>query len=369
MSAALFTPADAHIPVRRHPSPTSADARATLMTDPGFGRTFTDHMAEASYSADDGWHDLAIVPRGAMAIDPAASVFHYAQEVFEGLKAFALDDGSPALFRPEQNARRMMRSAERLAMPPVPEAMFLDAVRALVDVERGWVPSGEGALYLRPFVVATEAFLGVRPATRYRFAVIACAVGDYFRGGKPGVSIWATRTYTRAAPGGTGEAKCGGNYAASLIAQAEATQNGCDQVLFLDAIERRFVEELGGMNVFFVHADGRLRTPPLTGTILPGVTRDSLLTIARDEGLDVAEEPYALDDWRRDAESGALAEAFACGTAAVVTPILRVDSVEGSWAMGDGTPGALTVRLRDRLTAIQRGRGDDAHGWCERLDG
>ncbi len=348
--------------------PTTPDQRATLMTDPGFGRVFTDHMASASYCAEQGWHDLAIVPRAPLPTDPAASVFHYAQEVFEGLKAYALDDGSPALFRPEANARRMIRSAERLAMPPLPEAMFLDAVRALVDVERDWVPSGAGALYLRPFVVATEAFLGVRPATRYRFVVLACTVGDYFRGGKPGVSIWATEAYTRAAPGGTGEAKCGGNYASSLIAQAEAGAHGCEQVLFLDAAERRFVEELGGMNVMFVHADGRLATPPLTGTILPGITRDSLLTLARGMGMEVAEEPYALEQWRADADSGALSEAFACGTAAVVTPILAVKTRAGEWSVGGGVPGPVTTRLRDRLVALQRGRAPDPHGWCQRLD-
>ena len=234
--------------------------------------------------------------------------------------------------------------------------------------ERDWIPGDTGALYLRPFVVATEAFLGVRPANRYHFGVIACTVGDYFRGDKPGVSIWATRTHTRAAPGGTGEAKCGGNYAASLVAQAEAGRQGCDQVLFLDAAERRWVEELGGMNVMFAHRDGRLVTPPLTGTILPGITRDSLLTLARDEGMTVSEEPYALDDWRADAASGALAEAFACGTAAVVTPILQVKDETGAWAVGGGTPGPVAARLRERLVAIQEGEAPDPHGWCERLD-
>ncbi len=356
------------VAVTRSEHSVAPDARATLMTDPGFGRVFTDHMATASYSAERGWHDLAIVPRAALPTDPAASVFHYAQEVFEGLKAYAGDDGTPALFRPEANAQRMRRSAERLAMPPVPEAMFLDAVRALVDVERDWVPRAPGALYLRPFVVATEAFLGVRPAARYQFVVLACTVGDYFRGNKTGVSIWATDAYTRAAPGGTGEAKCGGNYASSLIAQAEATAQGCDQVLFLDAAERRFVEELGGMNVMFVHADGRLTTPPLTGTILPGITRDSLLTLGREMGMEVAEEPYALDQWRADAATGRLAEAFACGTAAVVTPILAVKTRTDEWSVGGGEPGPVTTRLRARLVDLQHGRAPDPHGWCQRLD-
>ncbi len=359
----------AQVPVRRHPSPTATDQRATLMTDPGFGQAFTDHMASARYSPEEGWHGLEIVPREPILLDPAASVFHYAQEVFEGLKAYALDDGTAGLFRPDANARRMVRSAERLAMPPVPEALFLDAVRALAAVERDWIPTGEGSLYLRPFAVATEAFLGVRPAQAYRFGVIACTVGSYFRGGKPGISLWATTQYTRAAPGGTGEAKCGGNYATSLLAQREAVAKGCDQALFLDAVQRRFVEELSGMNVMFVHADGRLRTPPLTGTILPGITRDSLLTLAREEGLDVAEEPYALGDWLADARSGALAEAFACGTAAVITPILEVHTEADRVLVGGGKPGPVAARLRERLSGIQRGRAPDPHGWCERLDG
>ena len=348
--------------------PTPPDRRATLMTDPGFGRVFTDHMATARYTADGGWHDLAIRAREPMVLDPASSVFHYAQEVFEGLKAYRLDDGGAALFRPDANARRLARSAERLAMPPLPVEMFLESIRALVDLERDWIPDGGGALYLRPFIVATESFLGVRPAQNYQYGVIACTVGDYFKGGKPGISLWATTEYTRVAPGGTGEAKCGGNYATSLLAQGQAVREGCDQALFLDATERRYVEELSGMNVMFVMADGALVTPPLTGTILPGITRDSLLTMAREEGMTVREEPYALDQWRADAASGQLAEAFACGTAAVVTPILSVRSPAGDWQVGDGAPGPVTTRLRDRLVELQRGRASDPHGWLERLD-
>ena len=360
-------PVRTSVPIHPHASPTPVHARDVLMTDPGFGRAFTDHMASAVWSEADGWHDLKVEARAALTLDPSASVFHYAQEVFEGMKAYPLDNGGVALFRPEQNARRMIRSAERLAMPPVPEAMFLDAVRALVEVERDWVPHDAGALYLRPFVVATEAFLGVRPARAYRFCVIACTVGDYFAGGKPGISLWATTEHTRAAPGGTGEAKCGGNYATSLLAQRDAVAKGCDQALFLDACERRHVEELSGMNVFLVRRDGSLVTPPLTGTILPGITRDSLLTLVRSWGQEALEEPVSLDGWRAGAADGSVAEAFACGTAAVVTPILRVQSTGGDWTVGDGTPGPVTTRLRDHLVALQRGRAPDPHGWVERL--
>lgn len=369
MSQANPRPCDSGT-VRIEPTdrPTPPERRATLMTDPGFGRVFTDHMVSARYSVDAGWHDLAIRAREAMVLDPASSVFHYAQEVFEGLKAYRLDDGGTGLFRPDANARRFARSAERLAMPPLPVDMFLDSIRAFVDLERDWIPSGGGSLYLRPFLVATESFLGVRPSQEYRYGVIACTVGDYFKGGKPGISLWATTEYTRAAPGGTGEAKCGGNYATSLLAQGQAVREGCDQALFLDACERRYVEELSGMNVMFVMADGSLVTPPLSGTILPGITRDSLLTLAREEDMTVREEPYAIDEWRADAASGRLAEAFACGTAAVVTPILSVRSPEGDWRVGDGTPGPVTTRLRDRLVELQRGRGPDPHGWLERLD-
>jgi branched-chain amino acid aminotransferase len=214
---------------------------------------------------------------------------------------------------------------------------------------------------------ASESFLGVRPAGEYLYAVVASSVGPYFKGGAPAITLWATREYTRAAPGGTGAAKCGGNYAASLIAQAEAIRQGCDQVVFLDAIERRWIEELGGMNIFFVFEDGSLLTPPLGGTILAGITRDSLLRLARDMRLDVREERYSLDQWRQDAESGRLAEAFACGTAAVVTPIGAVKSANGDFTIGGQSIGPLTQRLRSALVAIQRGEEPDPHNWIEEV--
>ena len=350
-----------------HPAPTDAAARAGLLASPGFGGVFTDHMVTIRYSEGSGWHDARLHPRAPLRMDPACAVLHYAQEIFEGLKAYRLEDGAPALFRAEANARRFRDSAERLAMPPLPEALFVESCRQLVRAERDWIPTGEGgALYLRPFMIASGVYLGVRPSPDYLYMVIASPVGKYFKGA-PSITIWVSDDYTRAAPGGTGAAKCGGNYAAGLVAQAEAIREGCDQVVFLDAVERRWVEELGGMNVFFAFDDGSIATPPLTGTILPGITRDSLLTLARDEGLTVREEPYALDQWRADAASGHLREAFACGTAAVVTPIGRVRGREGDFTIGNGGPGLLTERLRGRLVDIQRGRAPDPHGWIERL--
>ena len=354
-----------------HPAPTPAQTRAALIADPGFGTVFTDHMVTIDWDADaagiGGWHDATIGPRKALAIDPAAAVLHYAQEIFEGLKAYPLDGGDIALFRPQANAARFNASARRLAMPELPEDLFIAAVTALVRADRDWVPRAEGtSLYLRPFMIATEAFLGVRPARQYKFVVIASPAGNYFKSGAPAVSIWVS-AYTRAAQGGTGAAKCGGNYAAGLVPQAEAIARGHDQVVFLDAAEHRFVEELGGMNLYFVHADGTLVTPPLTGTILPGITRDCLLTLAREEGLTVREARYAIDQWRADALSGELVECFACGTAAVVTPVGTVAGADGEFTIGGGGPGQLTMRLKDRLVAIQRGAAPDRHGWVVRV--
>src|SRR6202021_1885557 len=247
-------------------------------------------------------------------------------EIFEGLKAYKPDDGGVNLFRPDANAKRFQNSAERMAMAPLPEPVFIEAVEQLVRIDRAWIPGGEGSLYLRPFMVASEIFLGVKPSAEYLFAVIASPVGSYFKGGPAPVSIWVSENYTRAAIGGTGAAKCGGNYAASLRAQSEAIDHGCDQVVFLDAIERRYIEELGGMNVFFVFDDGSLLTPPLGGTTLPGITRDSIIALSKDAGTRVREELYTIDQWRADAASGKLKEAFACGTAAVISPIGKVRS-------------------------------------------
>ena len=355
-------------PFRFEPSPTpvAANERAGRLVDPGFGRVFTDHMALIRWTEAKGWHDAAITARKPLEIDPSTAVLHYAQEIFEGLKAYALADGSVALFRADANARRFRSSAQRLAMPELPEELFLESCRLLVKTERDWIPPIEGgSLYLRPFMIASEVFLGVKPAAEYLYLVLASAAGSYWKGEARAISLWVSHDYSRAAPGGTGAAKCGGNYATSLVAQAEAIRRGCDQVVFLDATERRWVEELGGMNIFFVFDDGSLRTPPLTGTILPGVTRDSIITLARTDGLRVDELPYAIEDWRADAASGRLVEAFACGTAAVVTPIGRVAGPDYDFTIGSGSTGQTTQRLLDRLTAIQRGRTPGPPGWVQ----
>ena len=350
-----------------HPSPVPADKRAQLLANPGFGRVFSDHMVTIKYSDAEGWHDARIEPRGPISMDPAAAVLHYAQEIFEGLKAYKNADGSVTLFRPLENARRFNKSAERLAMPGLPEEVFLEACDQLVSIDRDWIPDGDGSLYLRPFMFANEIFLGVKPSSNYLFSVIASSVGSYFKSGADAVSLWVSQEFTRAAPGGTGAAKCGGNYAASLLAQAEATRHGCDQVVFLDAVERRWVEELGGMNIFFVFEDGSMSTPPLSGTILPGITRSSLLALARDKGITVREERYGIDQWKADAKSGKLREAFACGTAAVVTPIGTVRAPDGEFRIGNGGPGLRTEELKKVLVDIQRCRATDPHNWIHKV--
>jgi branched-chain amino acid aminotransferase len=356
-------------PFEANPNPVDAAERAARLVDPGFGRVFTDHMVTIRYSDAKGWHDAKVGPRAPLTLDPATAVLHYAQEIFEGLKAYRLADGSMALFRPEQNARRFQRSAKRLAMPELPEEMFLQACKQLVQVDKDWFPPIDGgSIYLRPFMIASEVFLGVKPSAEYLFMVIASSAGNYFKSGAPAISIWVSEQYTRAARGGTGAAKCGGNYAASLVAQSEAIRQGCDQVVFLDAAEHRWVEELGGMNLFFLFDDGSLLTPPADGTILEGITRDSVLTLARAQGLNVREERYAMDQWRADAESGRLVEVFACGTAAVVTPVGTVKSTQGAFTIGAGGAGQMTQQIRTKLVDIQRGVAEDSHGWVQRID-
>jgi branched-chain amino acid aminotransferase len=346
-----------------------AAEREERIAAPGFGKVFTDHMVTIRYTEGQGWHDAKVTARQPLVLDPATAVLHYAQEIFEGLKAYRREDGGMALFRPEANAQRFNASARRMAMAELPEDLFIESCKLLVDIDKNWFPDVEGgSIYLRPFMIASEVFLGVKPSSEYLFMVIASAVGGYFKGGAPAVSLWVSQDYSRAAPGGTGAAKCGGNYASSLVAQAEAIKLGHDQVVFLDAAERRWIEELGGMNIFFVFDDGSIQTPPLSGTILPGITRDSLLTLAREEGLIVREERYGIDQWEADARSGRLVEAFACGTAAVVTPIGKVSSPSGSFTVGAGGPGQATQRLKDRLVGIQRGSVADTHNWVTRLD-
>ena len=355
--------------LEKHPAPTDSVRRAQILGDPGFGTSFSDHMVSIEWTEGKGWHDARVMPYGPLSLDPACAVLHYAQEIFEGMKAYRQEDGSVALFRPQANAARFNASARRLAMPELPEELFLEAVKQLVAADREWFPTVDGgALYLRPFMFASEPFLGVRPAKEYRFLVIASPAGNYFKSGAPAVSIWVSQDYSRAAPGGTGAAKCGGNYAASLVPQAEAIEQGHDQVVFLDAVERRWIEELGGMNLYFVFDDGTMLTPPLSGTILPGITRDSLMTLARDEGLSVTEEKYSIEQWQADAESGRLVECFACGTAAVVTPVGRVAGEGIDFTIGSGSAGQMTSKLKERLVAIQRGLAPDPHGWVVQLD-
>ena len=355
-------------PLTPSSTPVPAERRAEVLANPGFGKFFTDHMATATWTREEGWHDTAVVPYGPLTLDPAAAVLHYAQEIFEGLKAYRHDDGSIWAFRPEANAARLARSARRLALPELPEELFLDSVRSLVRADADWVPSGgESSLYLRPFMVATEAFLGVRSAHEVKYLVIASPAGSYFSGGVKPVSIWLSQNYTRAAFGGTGSAKCGGNYAASLVAQDEAHEHGCDQVCFLDAAEHRYVEELGGMNLYFVHDDGTIVTPELTGTILEGITRASILELAKDLGHQVAERRVSIDEWREGVASGRITEVFACGTAAVVTPVGRLVSADGELVHGTGETGEVTRAIRAALLDVQYGRAADPHGWMTRL--
>jgi branched-chain amino acid aminotransferase len=344
-----------------------AGERARILADPGFGRVFTEHMVRIRWQADRGWHDAELVPYAPLTLDPGTSVLHYSQAVFEGLKAFRQADGGVAAFRADAHATRFRNSARRLALPELPEEVFLEAIDVLLDADHEWVPSApEHSLYLRPLMLATEVSLSVHPADDVTFLLIASPSGSYFpRGVKP-VTVWLSEDFTRAAPGGTGAAKTGGNYAGGLLAQAEAAAHGCDQVVWLDAHEHRWVEEMGGMNLCFVFGRGdraRVMTPALTGTLLPGVTRDSLLTLGRDLGYETEEGRISVDEWRSGCEDGSLTEAFACGTAAVITPVGAVKSAHGSWQIGDGGPGEATMRLRQALVDVQRGVAPDPHEW------
>jgi branched-chain amino acid aminotransferase len=354
--------------VRANPSPRSDPERQAILAAPGFGVNFTDHMAVATWTAADGWHDSAIVPYGPFSLDPATAVLHYAQQVFEGLKAYQHADGSVWLFRADQNAARMIRSAARLALPELPPEDFLGSIEALIAADAAWVPSAaEQSLYLRPFMFASEAFLGVRPAQRVTYCCIASPAGPYFASGVRPVSIWISTRYSRAAPGGTGAAKCGGNYAASLIAQQEAASHGCDQVMFADAAEHTWLEELGGMNVYVVTNDNELLTPELTGSILEGVTRESILSLAGEFGLTPVERRIGIAELVDGIGSGQVAELFACGTAAVITPIGVLKDDAGTYPIGSGETGETTAALRKNLLDIQYGRAEDTHGWLRRV--
>ncbi|WP_298229695.1 branched-chain amino acid aminotransferase [Gryllotalpicola sp.] len=354
--------------VTRNPNPRSDADREEILANPGFGQYFTDHMVQIHWSERGGWHRAAVEPYGKIALDPAAAALHYGQEIFEGLKAYRHADGSVWTFRPDKNAERFQRSARRLALPELPTGLFIESLKQLVALDGAWVPAAdETCLYLRPFMFAAEAFLGVRAAKKVYYFVIASPAGAYFKGGVKPVKIWLSTEYGRAGFGGTGAAKTGGNYAASLLPQQEAYAEGCDQVLFLDSVENTYLEELGGMNIVLVTKDGTLITPD-SPSILEGVTRDSLLELAEARGHTVERRQISIDEWRDRAASGDIVEAFACGTAAVVTPIAQLKSRGFSIGDPDAPAGALTMSLRKELTDIQYGRVEDRFGWLTRLD-
>lgn len=349
-------------------NPTPDAERAKILEDPAFGQQFTDHMVSIDWTEDEGWHNAQVRAYEPISLDPASNVFHYGQAIFEGLKAYRHTDGSITAFRPEQNAKRLNNSAERMAMPALPEEVFLEAVRQIVDIDKDWVPAagGEASLYLRPFMIGTEKTLGVKPSSSYSFYIIASPAGAYFSGGVKPVSVWISEDYVRAAPGGTGDAKFAGNYAASLLAQQQAAEKGCDQVVWLDAIERKYIEEMGGMNLMFVEgsgADAKIITPALSGSLLPGITRKSLLQVAEDLGYSTEERKITVEEWRQGVEDGTLTETMACGTAAVITPVGTVKSNEGEFTVNNNEAGEITMAMRERLRGIQTGDVEDTHGW------
>ncbi len=358
------------ININLNSNPVPAAEREKRVAEPGFGKYFTDHMVTAQWNQGAGWSDANVQAYGPISLDPAAMVFHYGQEIFEGMKAYSQPDGSIALFRPEANALRFAKSAARITLPELPVNDFVSAVDALVKIDSGWVPKKVGeSLYIRPFMIATEVGLGVRPSNQALFAVIATPAAAYFNAAKA-VTVWISTEYVRAALGGTGEAKCGGNYAASLLAQQQAAAQGCDQVVWLDAQERRYVEEMGGMNLYFVKGRGKdatIFTPKLTGTLLPGITRDSILSVASDLGYKVEEGMISIDEWRDGVASGEISEIFACGTAAVIAPVGTAKSVHGTWVTGDGSPGQITMEIRNHLLGIQHGTISDKHGWMKKV--
>ena len=346
--------------------PLSDAERAARMVNPAFGRIFTDHMVVIPYR-DGKWQQGELKAYGPLMLDPSASSLHYGQAIFEGYKAFAQPDGSIKTFRPEQNAERFNRSAARLAMPAIPVELFLEAGDALISQDRNWVPKNTGeSLYMRPLMIATDPYLGVRPSEEYLFVLFASPAGAYFPKGVKPVTVWISEDFVRAAPGGTGEAKCAGNYAASLMAQSQAQEKGCDQVVWLDAVHREFIEEMGGMNLFFVYKDGEkitVVTPELTGTLLPGITRRSLLEMAKDLGYATEERKLSVQQWRDDIASGRMTEVFACGTAAVITPVGVAKANGFEMTINNNENGAVTLALREALLGLQHGTAPDTHGW------
>ena len=352
-------------PLTANPSPLAEDERAAVLRNLHFGNAFTDHMAHARWRQGEGWGDYGVIPYGSLSLSPAAAVLHYGQEVFEGIKAYRHEDGSVWTFRPRYNAARLNASARRMALPELAEEDFVASLVDLVRADAAWVPSGEGeSLYLRPFAFASEAFLGVRPSKVVDYYVIASPSGSYFTHGLEPISIWVSTEYHRAGRGGTGAAKTGGNYASSLLPQQEAYAQGCDQVCFLDDVSQKNLEELGGMNIMVVDADGTVRTPQLTGTILEGSTRSAIIRMLRDSGRNVVEDTISLEGLLADIESGRVSEVFACGTAAVVVPLGHLKG-EGFDARIEGSE--VTRQIHDRLTSIQSGHAEDPYGWMYQL--
>ena len=351
-------------------NPASDADRAAKVAAGGFGKYYTDNLVIAEWSEATGWGDAELRAYGPIAMDPATSVLHYGQEIFEGLKAYSQPDGGVSLFRPEANAERFRKSAIRMALPELANEDFVATVEALVRQDIKWVPQNVGeSLYIRPFMIATEVGLGVRPSNHATYVVITTPASAYFNPNKA-VTVWISTEYVRAAPGGTGAAKTGGNYAGSLLAQKQAAAEGCDQVVWLDATERKWVEEMGGMNLYFVKgkgADATIFTPKLTGTLLAGITLDSILTVAKDLGYKVVEGMISTDEWRDGIASGEITEIFACGTAAVVSPVGAAKSAQGTWVTGDGNPGPITMQIRETLLGIQHGTIADTHGWNKRV--
>lgn len=333
----------------------------------GFGTYFTDHMFVMHWNREKGWHNAEIYPYRNFSIDPAAMVFHYGQEIFEGLKAYLGEDGQILLFRPEDNLNRMNDSALRLCMPRLPVENVLKAMKALVYLDRDWIPEAQGAtLYIRPTMIATEPALGLRPSEEYIFFIIMSPVGAYYKEGFNPVRIYVEDTYVRAVNGGVGEAKTGGNYAASVRALTEAQKKGYTQVLWLDAIERKYVEEVGTSNIFFVIGD-EVITPPLAGTILPGITRDSVLKLAREKGFKTTERRISIDEVVAASESGDLKEIFSTGTAAVISPIGELCYQDRIISINDGKSGEVATLFFTEIQAIQRGQREDTHDWLVRV--
>ena len=355
--------------VTKNQSPTPDSEREAIIANPTFGTHFSDHQVVIVWEKTEGWHSPEVLPYGPILMDPSSAVLHYGQEVFEGIKAYRHQDGSIWTFRPDKNALRLQRSAKRMALPELPAELFVESLRQLIAVDGAWVPepTGEKTLYLRPFEIAAENFLGVRAAERVEYRVIASPVGPYFPGGVKPVSIWVALDSARAGKHGTGEAKTGGNYAAGVLAQQEGYAQGCSQVMYLDAETSSYVEELGGMNLFFVYKDGSVVTPSLDGTILHGITRDSIVILLKDSGHAVQERKITLEEVRQSIQSGDIVEVFACGTAAVVTPVGLFKSREEEISIGNNEPGALTVAMREELTGIQYGTVKDRHNWMHKL--